>query len=72
MPMKLRRRDLRFVALVGANLAGIAGFLVAGLRTADETPGGWRRIDREALEARIEAGDLVRHEARWYRVVEED
>ncbi len=38
----------------------------------DEQTGGWRRIDIEALTTRINAGDLVRKEAAWYKSVFSD
>ena len=61
-----RLRDLRFVFLVLLNLLLIGGFLVSGAGGDSGPPGGWRRIDLQALQTRIEAGELVDTEARWY------
>jgi len=61
-----RLRDLRFVFLVLLNLLLIGGFLVSGAGGESGPPGGWRRIDLQALQTRIEAGELVDTEARWY------
>ena len=66
----LRRRDLRFLGVVALNLVGVAGYLATESGAPDTTVGGWRRIDREALERRIEAGELSRQEALWSRPVE--
>lgn len=65
----LHRGDLRFLALILANLACVAGFLFAQIQTGQPPAGGWRRIDLPAVMSRIEAGDLQRHEAAWYRPV---
>ena len=48
------------------NLVCIAGYLASGVGVTPEESGGWRRIDFDAVEARIEAGELVRKEADWY------
>ena len=61
-----RLRDLRFLALVSFNLFLIGGFLLSGAGGESGPPGGWRRIDLQALQTRIEAGELVDTEARWY------
>jgi hypothetical protein len=61
-----RLRDLVFVFLVFLNLFLISGFLVSGVGGDSGPPGGWRRIDLQALQTRIEAGELVDTEARWY------
>jgi len=66
----LRRRDLRFLGVVALNLAAIGAFLATEAGAPDTAVGGWRRIDREALERRIESGELSRKEALWYREVE--
>ncbi len=59
-------RDLRFIALVLFNLFLISGFLISGAGGGSGPPGGWRRVDLTALQTRIEAGELLEVEARWY------
>lgn len=64
----VRRRDLPFLVFVALALACIAAFLA--IESGHEpTGGGWRRIDRESLERRIESGELSGREALWYRPV---
>ena len=65
--VQLRRRDLRFLAVVALDLGCIGAYLATQSGPVDSGVGGWRRIDRAALESRIEAGELSRHEALWYR-----
>ena len=67
--LHLRARDLRFVAVVALNLACIGAYVATQTGPADAGAGGWRRIDRAALERRIESGELSGHEALWYRPV---
>ena len=69
----LRWRELQFLALMLAQVILIAGYLAGGVGglTGDE-PGGWRRIDVEAVEARLNAGELVRKEADWYHPLSEE
>jgi hypothetical protein len=59
-------RELRFVAVILANLVCAAGYLASSVGVRPEESGGWRRIDLDAVEARMEAGELVRKEADWY------
>ena len=66
----LRRRDLRFLGVVVLNLACVAGYLATESGAPETGVGGWRRIDRAALESRIESGELSRKEASWWREVE--
>jgi hypothetical protein len=66
-PWHLRRRDLRFLGVVVLNLAAIGAFLATESGTPETAVGGWRRIDRAALERRIESGELRGQEALWYR-----
>ena len=61
-----RLRDLQFVVLVLINLFLISGFLLSGAGGESGPTGGWRRVDLQALQTRIEAGELVDTEARWY------
>lgn len=67
----VRRREVRFLALAAINLACIAGYVAGGVGMTPEG-GGWRRIDYQAVEARMEAGDLVRKEADWYHPLSEE
>jgi hypothetical protein len=60
------RHDLAFLILVFASLVCVAGFLTAQFETGQQPAGGWRRVDLSAVNDRIEAGDLQRHEADWY------
>ena len=69
-PRHLHRHDVQLLALVLASLLCVAGFLSSGLQNASEQPGGWRRIDIDAVKARIEAGDLMSREASWYHPLE--
>jgi hypothetical protein len=64
----LHGRELGFLGLValtalliGLHLAG------SGLGRVELPGGGWRAIDRSALERRIEQGDLRDREAEWFR-----
>jgi hypothetical protein len=66
----LRRRDLRFLGVVALTLAAIGAFLATESGAPETGVGGWRRIDRAALERRIESGELSRKEAVWWREVE--
>ena len=61
-----RLRDLRFLVLVLLNLILIGGFLRSEAGDEGGPPGGWRRVDVQALQIRIEAGELVDREASWY------
>ncbi len=70
--VRLRKRDWRFALLVAAHALFIAGFVRAQLGEAPPTTGGWRRIDVDAVKAKIRAGDLVGREADWYRVDDDD
>ncbi len=63
----LRTRELRFLAFMLVNLLCIAGFLSSGFETLREQTGGWRRVDMDMLSTRMKTGDLVKHEAHWYR-----
>jgi hypothetical protein len=66
----LRLRDYRFLALVAIDLLAIGAYLAGGLALEQTPSGGWRHIDRVALERRIESGELQSREARWYRPVD--
>jgi len=67
----VRRREVRFLAFTVINLACIAGYVASGIGVKPEG-GGWRRIDYQAVETRMEAGELVRKEARWYHPLSEE
>lgn len=63
----LHRRELGFLGLIGLTGLLIALHLASGLEGLGGPAGGWRTIDREALERRIESGDLRDREAEWSR-----
>ena len=67
---RLKLRDWRFLVLVLVHAIGIAGFLSAGGGDGAVAAGSWRRIDTEAVKAKIRAGDLSDHEADWYQPLE--
>jgi hypothetical protein len=69
---KSQRRNFQFAVFILANLLCVGGFLFSRTDNLDEQIGGWRRIDIEALTARINAGDLVRKEAAWYSVISDN
>jgi hypothetical protein len=62
----IHERELRFLALVLITGCLIALHLGEGLRHYALPGPGWRIVDRQALERRIEAGDLSDREADWY------
>jgi hypothetical protein len=66
----LHARELRFIAVVLTDLLFVAAYLAGGYGGLGQEGHGWRRIDVEALEARMDAGDLNRREARWYHPVQ--
>ena len=66
---RIRKRDWRFIVLVLVHALCIAGFIRSGMEVAPPETGGWRRIDVEAVRAKIREGDLVDREADWYRVL---
>ncbi len=45
----------------------IALHLNAGLHQAERVGSGWRALDLDALQRRIESGELRDREADWYR-----
>ena len=65
-PRHLHHHDLRFLGFVLTNLFCIAGFVAGSVTTEAEHTGGWRRVDIDAIRARIESGDLMGKEASWY------
>ncbi len=50
----------------------IALYLEVGLRLADRDGSGWRTLDLDALQRRIETGELKGREAEWYRPATEE
>jgi hypothetical protein len=63
----IHRRELGFLGLIGLTGLLIALHLASGLERLGVPAGGWRTIDRAALERRIESGDLRNREAEWFR-----
>ena len=59
-------RDIQLLGLVCVTLAFIGLFLTAQIQRLEAEGSGWRRIDIELLQKRMESGDLSDHEALWY------
>ena len=59
-------RDIQLLGLVCITLVFIGLFLTAQLQQLEPKGSGWRRIDIELLQKRLESGDLSDHEAAWY------
>ena len=72
MMRRFTKTDWRLLVLLVAHVVGIVGFVSAETETAQVERSGWRKVDQEALMEKIRAGDLVRHEADWYRVVPDE
>jgi hypothetical protein len=47
-------------------------YLKSGLRLADREGSGWRALDLDALQQRIETGELRDREAEWYHPATEE
>ena len=62
----LRQRELRFLGLIALTLLVIGLYLGEGLHRVEREGTGWRTIDLEALQRRIETGELREREAQWY------
>jgi len=62
----LRSRDFRFLFFFMANLFLIGAYVGSIQQLGPSGGHGWRRVDVAAVERRIEAGELSRHEALWY------
>ena len=61
-------RDIQLLGLICVTLVFIGLFLTAQLQQVELEGSGWRRIDVELLQKRVESGDLSDHEAVWYHV----
>ncbi len=73
MPVNWRTRDLPLPALILLCLTLIGLHLrLVSKEAADAGTGGWRHIDRAALERRIESGDLRDVRADWYHPTRPD
>ncbi|MBW2455501.1 MAG: hypothetical protein JRI68_13360 [Deltaproteobacteria bacterium] len=72
MKRRFTKTDWRLLVLVVAHGVGIAGFIGAEQESVQAERSGWRKVDQEALMEKIRAGDLVQHEADWYRVVPDE
>jgi len=68
----LRPRDLRFSGLVVVTLLTIGLYLNTGLRLAGQSGSGWRTLDLDALQQRVETGELLDREADWYHPATEE
>lgn len=67
----IHRRELRFLGLILMTGLVIALLLAEGLRLSGLGGVGWRAIDRQALQRRIDSGDLSDREASWYHAASE-
>jgi|GEM_PF-5843594 len=65
-PKGLQRNDLELLGLVALLLLAMGGYLVQQLGVSRQEGAGWRRIDTQAVQRLIEAGDLSDQEALWY------
>jgi len=68
----IHERELRFLGLVLITGLVIALQLVDSLRPLGLSGSGWRVIDRQAVERRIESGELSDREASWYHPLSND
>jgi hypothetical protein len=57
--------DYRLLGLLGSTLLCILLFFWQQ-RGEGVSGGGWREIDRQAFQQRLDAGDLSNREASWY------
>lgn len=62
----LHQRELRFLGLIAMSGILIALHLSAGLQLVGHEGSGWRSVDLDALQRRIDTGELRDHEADWY------
>jgi hypothetical protein len=69
---RLRGGEWRLLGLATATALCLAGFLLAQLGAGTDRRGGHRAIDVEAVQQKIQSGDLVRHEALWYHLEESE
>ena len=67
-----RLRDLRFLDLIALTGLTVALYLDAGLRLAGREGSSWRTLDLDALQQRIETGELQEREADWYHSATEE
>ena len=65
-------RELKFLGVVGLTGLIIVLYLGTGLRLAGHEGSGWRQIDLDALQQRIETGELRDREADWYHPATEE
>ncbi len=65
-PIRLHRRDAPFLLLVLLTLCAIAMYLGQGSLGGIDTGKAWRRIDTQAVQRLLDAGELSAHEAVWY------
>ncbi|ESQ14199.1 MAG: hypothetical protein N838_00670 [Thiohalocapsa sp. PB-PSB1] len=67
-----QQREARFLALLALTLLIIGLYLQQGLMLAAREGSGYRVIDTEALQRRIDIGELRDHEAQWYHPTRPD
>ncbi len=71
-PIRPRRRDAPFILLVLLTLGAIAMYLGQGVSGGNDTGRAWRRIDTQAVQRLLDAGELSAHEAVWYHETRPD
>ncbi len=71
-PIRLHRRDAPFLLLVLLTLGAIAMYLGQGVLGGNDTGKAWRRIDTQAVQRLLDAGELSTHEAAWYHEARPD
>jgi hypothetical protein len=72
LPPHWRARELRLLGLILVTLLVIGAHLSGELERSASQGTGWRAIDVEALQRRIDAGDLRDREADWYHPARPD
>lgn len=63
----IRKKDYKFVALCAASLALSGLFIRESRLVSDMLESGFRKIDIKAVMRLIKKGELVEHEAMYYR-----
>jgi hypothetical protein len=67
---RIRKRDRKFLLMLGATVLLIAVFFLAGVQVGRIVTGGARRVDTGRIEALIEEGELSSQPARYGRAID--